>query len=77
MSLSKYTLKHQIYTDDFGIKRDSFTVIKTLEDGHRVIKPIHTPIKVTNHLKDKSILDDTQVWTQEEFDELLAKNSDF
>jgi hypothetical protein len=75
--MTTYEIEHTTYTDDMGVKRDNFTCIRYNPDGSRTIKPFNAPIKVTNHSKDKNILDDTNEYTDKDYQEMLDEHEGF
>ena len=65
------TLEHSRWRDDFGILRDSFQIIETKENGHKVYYPFIAHFKVRTYRKDESITDATNDYTEEEYRSML------
>ena len=61
------TLLHQHYIDLMGIKRDSFEIIKTLPNGHRVLIPFTGPPTVNVVTRTSNLSDATNNYTEEDY----------
>ncbi len=65
-----YTLNHSWYLDDFGIKTNSFELIKMEDDGQKVLMPFWGMLRVN---KDKGTYfgEDTSPYTDEEYEQMI------
>lgn len=65
------TLKHFTYIDDFGFKKDSFELAEMDEKGHLTLIPFLPDIKVKNYSREDNIFDQTETYTDEEYNKML------
>lgn len=67
------TLKHYVYTDDFGFKKDSFELVEMDNKGYLKIRPFLPDIKVKTYSRQDNIMDQTQKYTDEDYIKMLSK----
>lgn len=65
----KYTLKHEWYLDDMGVKR---TCIELFDEEKRVHIPFMEPLRVLNLTRSTPIFgEDTSAYSDEEYEEMM------
>lgn len=68
----KYKLVHDRFTDEMGIRRDSFYIQYNISDTGVINYHFYPPIKVIQgDYRKKNIMDTTQEYTEEEYENML------
>lgn len=65
------TLKHFTYIDGFGFKKDSIELVEMDEKGHLTLIPFLPDIKVKTYSREDNIFDQTETYTDEEYNKML------
>lgn len=69
-----YTLQHNWFLDDLGLKRNSFEIIYQKKDGGQIHYPFWGDIRVTNYDKGTAYGgDDISPYTDQEYRGMLKK----
>lgn len=66
-----YTLQYFRYIDDMGFEQDSFELIYTEPNGHRISMPFFGDVKVSVNRRDKSIGSKGYIYTAKDLDKIL------